>query len=230
MREIEFELEVPFDEFLERAGRLPLPPYVETDSDAAQRGYQTVFARVPGSVAAPTASLHFTPELLSDLEGRGVEVVRLTLDVGLGTFRPMQGDRIDGHAMHAETYEISPETVRRISDAKRQGRRVVAAGTTVVRALEGNVRDTRRVVRRRSTPTKIFIHARLSVRRRRRDHHELSFPAARRSWFSSARLPDASGCWRHTRKRFGFATVSFPSATRCSWFLKGREASQASQH
>ena len=156
VRTIALEINAPFAEFLARAGRLPLPPYVKSDSDAAQRGYQTVFARVPGSVAAPTASLHFTPELLSHLERRGVELVRLTLDVGIGTFRPMQGDRVDEHAMHGEAYEISPEAVRRISGAKRQGRRIVAAGTTVVRALEGNVRDNGALTAG-AYATKIFI-------------------------------------------------------------------------
>ena len=141
IRTVAFELHVTFAQFLERGGRLPMPPYVKNDSEAAQRGYQTVFARVPGSVAAPTASLHFTPELLADLVRNGVELARLTLDVGLATFRPMQSHRIDGHAMHGESYEISPGAVRSIVEAKRDGRRVVAAGTTVVRALEGNVHD-----------------------------------------------------------------------------------------
>ncbi len=141
IRTVALDLDVTFADLLERAGRLPLPPYVKHDSAKAQRGYQTVFARVPGSVAAPTASLHFTPELLADIERRGVETVRLALDVGLGTFRPMQSERVDEHAMHGEAYEISHGAVERIAEAKRRGRRIVAAGTTVVRALEGNVRD-----------------------------------------------------------------------------------------
>lgn len=134
-----FTLAMPFDDFLERAGRLPLPPYIRNDSDEAQRRYQTVFARTPGSVAAPTASLHFTPEVLAALERLGVEIVRLTLDVGLGTFRPMKGERVDAHRMHAERYAIPPDAAEAIERAKREDRRVVAAGTTVVRALEGNV-------------------------------------------------------------------------------------------
>ena len=138
LRTVEFALDIPFARFLERAGRLPLPPYVKNDSEQAQRGYQTVFARVPGSVAAPTASLHFTPQMLDDIARRGVDIVRLTLDVGLGTFRPMQTERIDEHAMHAESYAIGEEAVAAIARAKREGRRIVAAGTTVLRALEGN--------------------------------------------------------------------------------------------
>ncbi len=137
MRQLDFSLALPFERFLERAGRLPLPPYIHNDSMQAQQRYQTIFARVPGSVAAPTASLHFTQEVLQRIRARGVEIVSLVLDVGLGTFRPMQGARIDEHAMHGESYCIPPETARAIVRAKAQGRRIIAAGTTVVRALEG---------------------------------------------------------------------------------------------
>jgi len=146
MREVEFALTLGFEEFLAQAGRLPLPPYVHNDSDDAQRRYQTVFARVPGSVAAPTASLHFTPELLARLENEGVEIVRITLDVGLGTFRPIVTEQLREHAMHRETYAISPEAGATIETARAQGRRIVAAGTTVVRALEGNIRTHGRIV------------------------------------------------------------------------------------
>lgn len=138
VRELEFSLAVPFEEFLERAGRLPLPPYIRHDSPEAQERYQTIFAREPGSVAAPTASLHFTQHVFDDLAAKGVEIVKLVLDVGLGTFRPMQGDRIDEHVMHAESFSIPAQTAEAIARAKSQGRRVVAAGTTVMRALEGS--------------------------------------------------------------------------------------------
>ncbi len=138
LRELRFDLALPFEAFLERAGRLPLPPYIHNESDEAQERYQTVFARRPGSVAAPTAALHFTPELLRSVESHGVEVVKLSLDVGLGTFAPMRGERIDEHAMHPERYVISPDAAERITRARAASRRIVAAGTTVVRALEGN--------------------------------------------------------------------------------------------
>lgn len=138
-REVRFEGDLPFEKLLERAGRLPLPPYIHNDSDEAQARYQTVFARVPGSVAAPTAALHFTPEVLFALDAHGIEMTKLTLDVGVGTFRPMQSEYIDDHRMHAEHYALSQESVERIETARAQGRRVVAVGTTVVRALEGNV-------------------------------------------------------------------------------------------
>jgi S-adenosylmethionine:tRNA ribosyltransferase-isomerase len=146
LREFQFDLSVAFETFLERAGRLPLPPYIHNDSQEAQDRYQTVFARMPGSVAAPTASLHFTPEVLAALRTRGIEIANLVLDVGLGTFRPMKSERLYEHRMHAETYSIPDATARAIARAKAEGRRVVAAGTTVVRALEGNAQKYGNVV------------------------------------------------------------------------------------
>jgi S-adenosylmethionine:tRNA ribosyltransferase-isomerase len=145
MREIELRLEVPFETLLERAGRMPLPPYIHNESARAQRRYQSVFARRPGSVAAPTASLHFTPRLLRQIASRGVEIVRLALNVGLGTFRPVTAKTIGEHAMHGESYSIEPEAARAIEAARTSGRRIVAVGTTVVRALEGNVRACGRI-------------------------------------------------------------------------------------
>lgn len=138
-RELRFESTIPMEALLARAGRLALPPYIHNESQEAQERYQTVFARVPGSVAAPTAALHVTPELLERLAERGVEVAKLTLDVGMGTFRPMKSERIDEHTMHAERYVLPQETVDAIDVARARGGRVVALGTTVVRALEGNV-------------------------------------------------------------------------------------------
>jgi S-adenosylmethionine:tRNA ribosyltransferase-isomerase len=140
-REVQFELDEPFDAFLERVGRLPLPPYVHDDSAGNRERYQTVFARVPGSVAAPTASLHFTPELLVRIESQGVSLARVVLDVGLGTFRPMTAERIDDHLMHAETYEVPAGAAAAIAAAQARGGRVIAAGTTVVRALESAAGD-----------------------------------------------------------------------------------------
>jgi S-adenosylmethionine:tRNA ribosyltransferase-isomerase len=138
IREIDFALNVPFEEFLARAGRMPLPPYIHNDSAQAQERYQTVFAREPGSVAAPTASLHFTQSVLDAIAVKGVEIVKLVLDVGLGTFRPVQTQTLDEHRMHSESFSIPEPTVDAIARAKAQGRRVIAAGTTVTRALEGS--------------------------------------------------------------------------------------------
>ncbi len=156
LRELEFTLDEPFEQFLARAGRLPLPPYIHNESDAAQERYQTVFARELGSVAAPTASLHFTNELLRRIAEDGVTIAELTLDVGLGTFRPMSGSRLDEHTMHAERYTIEQQTVDAIERAREQGGRVIAAGTTVVRALEGNVATHGRLTAGEDT-TSLFV-------------------------------------------------------------------------
>ncbi len=176
MREIELRIDLPFEAFLERAGRMPLPPYIRNDSPQAQERYQTVFARLPGSVAAPTASLHFTPELLREIARRGVEIVRLSLNVGLGTFRPVTVESIDEHVMHEEAYAIEPAAAAAIERARREGRRIVAAGTTVVRALEGNFQSFGRIEAGEQT-TELFITPGFSFPRRRRDDHELSFAA-----------------------------------------------------
>jgi S-adenosylmethionine:tRNA ribosyltransferase-isomerase len=127
----------PFESHLERLGHTPLPPYIDREDEATDRErYQTVFASRPGAVAAPTAGLHFTPEILERLRERGVELCELTLHVGLGTFQPVHGETIEGHAIHAENYEIPPETAQKIEAARASRRPVVAIGTTVVRALE----------------------------------------------------------------------------------------------
>ncbi|KIX84531.1 tRNA preQ1(34) S-adenosylmethionine ribosyltransferase-isomerase QueA [Thermus filiformis] len=123
---------------LEAVGEVPLPPYIKARVPLER--YQTVYARRPGSVAAPTAGLHFTPELLERLRGMGVELHFLTLHVGPGTFRPVKGDP-EKHEMHAEPYEVPEGTARAVNRAKEEGRRVIAVGTTVVRALESAYRE-----------------------------------------------------------------------------------------
>jgi S-adenosylmethionine:tRNA ribosyltransferase-isomerase len=124
-------------EHLERLGHIPLPPYIHRTDEAADRErYQTVFAKKPGAIAAPTAGLHFTPEILERIRGRGVEICELTLEVGLGTFQPVHAETLEDHVMHAESYEIPQQTVQRIMEARAAGRPILAVGTTVVRALE----------------------------------------------------------------------------------------------
>jgi S-adenosylmethionine:tRNA ribosyltransferase-isomerase len=123
------------------AGRMPLPPYIRREdedprADLDRERYQTTFARVPGAIAAPTAGLHLTPELVGRIEASGVEIARLTLHVGLGTFEPVRTERLEDHVMHEERYEIPPETAAAVRRAKAKGGRVVAVGTTCVRALE----------------------------------------------------------------------------------------------
>jgi S-adenosylmethionine:tRNA ribosyltransferase-isomerase len=125
----------PLVALMERHGHLPLPPYIkEPLADPAE--YQTVYAREPGSAAAPTAGLHFTPGLLARLEERGVEMARVTLHVGLDTFRPITEDTVEAHVIHREAYSVTRESVAQIDAARREGRRVVAVGTTSVRVLE----------------------------------------------------------------------------------------------
>lgn len=122
---------------LERLGHVPLPPYIERADETADRErYQTVFAKNPGAIAAPTAGLHFSEEILKRIRGRGAQICELTLDVGLGTFQPVHGETLEGHKMHSERYQIPSEAVERIDAAKAAGRAILAIGTTVVRALE----------------------------------------------------------------------------------------------
>ncbi|RYF80095.1 MAG: tRNA preQ1(34) S-adenosylmethionine ribosyltransferase-isomerase QueA, partial [Comamonadaceae bacterium] len=120
-----------------RCGHVPLPPYIEHgDSEDDERRYQTVFARVPGAVAAPTAALHFDEALLAELEARGVRRANVTLHVGAGTFQPVKTENIAEHTMHAERYDVPPATQQAIADCRARGGRVVAVGTTTVRTLE----------------------------------------------------------------------------------------------
>lgn len=148
--------EEPVERALERHGRIPLPPYLEREDEPLDRErYQTVYARVPGSVAAPTAGLHFTRELLEAMERRGVAVARLVLHVGLGTFRPLEeGDPT--HTLHSERYQVSAGAARTINAARRRGGRVWAVGTTVVRTLE-TVTGEDGLVRPASGETCLFV-------------------------------------------------------------------------
>lgn len=134
------------DDAIERHGHVPLPPYIRRpDAPADRDRYQTVFAREKGSVAAPTAGLHFTPELLDRLRGRGVERAEIVLHVGPGTFRPVEVDDVRDHRVDPERYAVPEETAAALDGARREGRRVVAVGTTATRALESAVDDAGRV-------------------------------------------------------------------------------------
>jgi S-adenosylmethionine:tRNA ribosyltransferase-isomerase len=125
------------EEHIDLLGHIPLPPYIDRADETADRErYQTVFAKHPGAIAAPTAGLHFTPEILDQIQQRGAEICELTLDVGLGTFQPIHAETLENHAMHAETYEIPERTAERIHEARAARRPILAVGTTVVRALE----------------------------------------------------------------------------------------------
>lgn len=136
-RIVEFEYDGVFMERLEEIGSMPLPPYIERSSDTEDRDrYQTVYCREEGSVAAPTAGLHFTEELLEKAEDKGVELVYVTLHVGIGTFRPVKCENIEDHTMHFEEYSISEESAEVINRAKREGRRIISVGTTSTRTVE----------------------------------------------------------------------------------------------
>jgi S-adenosylmethionine:tRNA ribosyltransferase-isomerase len=153
---VRFEATTSIGELLEHAGRVPLPPYVDREPTPEDRTrYQTVYARIDGSVAAPTAGLHLTPETFAELEARGVERRFVTLDVGPGTFLPVRGEDESSHRMHSERYHVPEETAAAVNRARREGRRVVAVGTTVVRTLESAV--DRGAVRPGTWSSQLFI-------------------------------------------------------------------------
>ncbi|MBY6276778.1 tRNA preQ1(34) S-adenosylmethionine ribosyltransferase-isomerase QueA [Symbiobacterium thermophilum] len=155
-RVIDFHYEGVFENLLERLGQMPLPPYIHEQLEEPER-YQTVYAREWGSAAAPTAGLHFTAELLDRLAARGVEIHRITLHVGLGTFRPVEVEDPTQHKMHSEFYHVSPEAAAGINAVRKGGGRLVAVGTTSVRTLE-TVADEDGTVRPGEGWTDIFIY------------------------------------------------------------------------
>ena len=137
LRVLRFTSRGDFHETVERLGHIPLPPYIKRDDEPLDRErYQTVFARQGTAVAAPTAGLHFTPEILQRVRDRGVEIAEITLDVGLGTFEPVRTERLEDHKIHRETYEIPEPAAEALAWALREKRPILAIGTTVVRALE----------------------------------------------------------------------------------------------
>lgn len=143
-RIVRFEVDGNLDEIIDRIGRTPLPPYIKRDEEDrldAER-YQTVFARERGAVAAPTAGLHFTPELLDHIRARGVEIVEITLHVGYGTFQPVRVELVEDHRVEPEAYSISEAAARSINSALTDKRRIIAVGTTTTRALESAARGT----------------------------------------------------------------------------------------
>ncbi|WP_277282505.1 tRNA preQ1(34) S-adenosylmethionine ribosyltransferase-isomerase QueA [Veillonella caviae] len=155
-RIVEFTVDGIFDDIIQEIGEMPLPPYIHEKLEDKER-YQTVYAKEKGSAAAPTAGLHFTPELLEKIKAKGVELEFVTLHVGLGTFRPVSVESIEDHDMHSEFYSVSPETAARINDAKAKGRRIIAVGTTSVRTLEAASTDDG-VLQGTSGWTQIFIY------------------------------------------------------------------------
>lgn len=155
-RLIQFTYEGIFEEILDRLGQMPLPPYITHQLEDKNR-YQTVYATHTGSAAAPTAGLHFTPELLDEIEQKGIEIARVTLHVGLGTFRPVKVEEITEHHMHSEFFQIDEEAARKINYAKDSGKRVICVGTTSCRTIESAADETGRL-KACSGWTEIFIY------------------------------------------------------------------------
>ena len=155
-RLIQFSFDGIFEEILDELGQMPLPPYITHKLEDKNR-YQTVYAKHEGSAAAPTAGLHFTNELLAEIEAKGVKIARVTLHVGLGTFRPVKVENILDHHMHSEYYEISEEAADTINSVKQSGGRIIAVGTTSTRTLE-SVADTHGCIKPCRGWTDIFIY------------------------------------------------------------------------
>jgi len=158
-RRIQF---VPVDDFfarVEKIGHVPLPPYIAREDSSGDRDrYQTVYARERGAVAAPTAGLHFTPEILARIRERGIETAEVTLHVGLGTFQPVRVERVEEHQLHSEAYSISAEAAEKINRALSSGRRVVAVGTTTVRTLEYAAQQGAGEIRTSTGEANLFIY------------------------------------------------------------------------
>ena len=158
-RRLRFAPVSDFFDRLNRLGHVPLPPYIEREDRSSDRErYQTVFARISGSAAAPTAGLHFTAEVLDVIRARGIGIVEVTLHIGLGTFQPLREETVEANRLHVESYEISSSSAEAINCAMTESRRVVAVGTTVVRTLEHAVREGQGSVNPGSGETSIFIY------------------------------------------------------------------------
>ena len=155
-RIVKFHYDGVFESILDELGEMPLPPYITHKLEDKNR-YQTVYAVHEGSSAAPTAGLHFTKELLSEIENMGVEIAHVTLHVGLGTFRPVKVDDVSSHEMHSEYYIVEKEEADKINNAKKNGGRIISVGTTSTRTLE-SVTDDDGIVHAQSGWTKIFIY------------------------------------------------------------------------
>ena len=153
---IRFDFDGVFEDRLSEVGQMPLPPYIHEKLKNKER-YQTVYSKVEGSSAAPTAGLHFTKELLTKIKDKGVEIIEVLLHVGLGTFRPVKEDNILNHEMHSEYIEMTEENANKLNRAKQEGRRIIAVGTTSVRVLESCADDNGKIVPQKRE-TDIFIY------------------------------------------------------------------------
>ena len=155
-RKVKFSYKGIFNEILDKIGLMPLPPYIHEELKEKDR-YQTVYAKYDGSAAAATAGLHFTPELLKKIEEKGIKIANVTLHVGIGTFRPVKEENVENHEMHTEHFYIKQEDVDKINETKKQGKRVIAVGTTSCRVLE-TIADENGFVKETEADTSIFIY------------------------------------------------------------------------
>ena len=155
-RKVQFKYKGIFNEILDQIGMMPLPPYIKERLEKKER-YQTVYAKYEGSAAAPTAGLHFTEELLKKIEEKGVNIAKVTLHVGIGTFRPVKVENIEDHKMHSEHFYIKKEDVEKINNAKKAGKRIISVGTTSCRVLE-TVADENGMLKETEGDTSIFIY------------------------------------------------------------------------
>ena len=155
-RKVEFKYKGIFNEILDKIGLMPLPPYIHESLKDNDR-YQTVYAKYEGSAAAPTAGLHFTPELFEKIKAKGIDVANVTLHVGIGTFRPVKVENVEEHHMHSEHFYIKQEDADKINNAKKNGKRVIAVGTTSCRVLE-TIADENGMVKPTEGDTQIFIY------------------------------------------------------------------------
>jgi S-adenosylmethionine:tRNA ribosyltransferase-isomerase len=157
-RIVQFHSKSNLEDAIEAAGAMPIPPYLKRDSEEIDKErYQTVFARINGAVAAPTASLHFTEELLKTIEAKGITIVKILLHVGLGTFRPVEVEDIENHKMHSEYFEVSKEAAEKINRVKENGGKVIVVGTTAARTLESATNENGKIIAQ-SGETSIFIY------------------------------------------------------------------------
>lgn len=156
-RKVKFEYDGIFNEILDQIGLMPLPPYIHESLKENDR-YQTVYAKYEGSAAAPTAGLHFTPELLKKIEEKGIKIANVTLHVGIGTFRPVKEENIEEHKMHTEHFYIKQEDVDKINETKKNGKKVIAVGTTSCRVLETVANENTGLVKQIESDTGIYIY------------------------------------------------------------------------
>ena len=156
-RKVKFRYSGIFNEILDKIGLMPLPPYIHEELKEKDR-YQTVYAKYEGSAAAPTAGLHFTNELLKQIEEKGIDIANVTLHVGIGTFRPVKEDTVEAHKMHSEHFYIKEEDCKKINNAKKNGKRVIAVGTTSCRVLESIADEKMGTIKPTEGDTQIFIY------------------------------------------------------------------------